>query len=107
MQNVGIVGIGLAKRSVQLHGVAADGSVAFNVFDDNGAGQDVAGVDKVTDIAALGSSIVVTSDPDKGSLEYNGFGFFNYTASAGASGSDSFEYTITDDDGDASTATVT
>jgi hypothetical protein len=64
------------------------------------------GVDRVTDIAALGSSIVVISDPDKGSLVYEGYGQFTYTAAAGASGADSFEYTITDDDGDASTATV-
>ena len=86
--------------------VVSGGSVEFNVFDDNGAGQDVTGVDAVTDIAALGSSIVVTSDPGKGSLAYDGFGGFTYTAAEGAFGSDSFEYTITDDDGDASTATV-
>ena len=29
MENVSIVGIDLAKRSVQLHGAAADGSVVF------------------------------------------------------------------------------
>ena len=86
--------------------VVSGGSAVFNVFDDNGAGQDVTGVDKVTDIAALGSSIVVTSDPGKGSLVYDGFGGFTYTAAEGAFGSDTFEYTITDDDGDASTATV-
>ena len=86
--------------------VSGGGSVEFNVFDDNGAGQDLTGVDKVTDIAALGSSIVVTSDPGKGSLVYDGFGGFTYTAAEGAFGSDTFEYTITDDDGDASTATV-
>jgi hypothetical protein len=86
--------------------LVSGGSVAFNVLDNNGAGQDLSGVDQVTDIVALGSSIVVTSDPDKGSLTYDGFGGFTYTASAGASGADSFEYTITDDDGDASTATV-
>ena len=86
--------------------VVSGGSVEFNVFADNGAGQDLTGVDAVTDIAALGSSIVVTSDPDKGSLAYDGFGGFTYTAAEGAFGSDTFEYTITDDDGDASTATV-
>ena len=86
--------------------VSDGGSVEFNVFADNGAGLDLAGVDLVTDIAALGSSIVVTSDPGKGSLVYDGFGGFTYTAAEGAFGSDSFEYTITDDDGDASTATV-
>jgi hypothetical protein len=86
--------------------VVSGGSVEFNVFDNNGAGQDLTGVDAVTDIAALGSSIVVTSDPDKGSLAYDGYGQFTYTAAGGAFGADSFEYTITDDDGDASTATV-
>ena len=67
--------------------VSGGGSVEFNVFDDNGAGQDLAGVDAVTDIAALGSSIVVTSDPGKGSLAYDGFGGFTYTAAGGAFGS--------------------
>ena len=34
--------------------VVSGGSVEFNVFDDNGAGQDLAGVDKVTDVQAGG-----------------------------------------------------
>ena len=86
--------------------VVSGGSVEFNVFDDNGAGQDLTGVDAVTDIAALGSSIVVTSDPGKGSLAYDGYGQFTYTAAGEHSVLTAFEYTITDDDGDASTATV-
>ena len=86
--------------------IVAGGVVSLNVLADNGAGRDLAGADSVFELGILGSSIVVTSDPDKGLLAYDGDGQFTYTAAAGAFGADSFEYTITDDDGDASTATV-
>jgi hypothetical protein len=85
--------------------VVSGGSVEFNVFVDNGAGPDLTGVDQVTGIEVGGGSITFTT-PGKGSLVYDGFGGFTYTAAEGAFGSDTFEYTITDDDGDASTATV-
>ena len=86
--------------------IVAGGVVSLNVLADNGAGQDLAGADSVFELGILGSSIVVTSDPDKGLLAYDGDGQFTYTAAAGEFGSDSFQYTIIDDDGDASTATV-
>ena len=47
-------------------------------------------VSMLSEIADLGSSIVVTSDPDKGSLAYDGDGQFTYTATGGAFGDDTF-----------------
>jgi hypothetical protein len=85
--------------------IVAGGVVSLNVLVNDG-GADLPGADSVFELGILGSSIVVTSDPDKGLLAYDGDGQFTYTATAGASGADSFEYTITDDDGDASSATV-
>ncbi len=85
--------------------VVTGGSATVDVFADNGDGVDLTGVDQVTGIEVGGGSITFTT-PGKGSLVYDGFGGFTYTAAEGAFGSDSFEYTITDDDGDASTATV-
>ncbi|MCK2182935.1 retention module-containing protein, partial [Halomonas getboli] len=77
--------------------VPEDGSIDIDVFANDTAGAD--GVD-------LQNGIVVSSDPAKGSVIYNGDGTFTYQANAGAEGADSFSYTITDADGDTDTATV-
>ena len=60
------------------------------------------------DIELDGDSYDVSdyTQPDHGTVQYNGNGSFSYTPEANYSGTDSFTYTVTDGSGSVSTATI-